>query len=244
MKLINIINMNKNLELKKFALKAKIEDHIMKYGRNFPWKAWLPENVEQLVTNKSQDIAYKCTGNPKTVFSGRFVAVSGFVFAIVNGKYSILANLRGEGTPDYQGCWNAVCGFLECFENSKEGIQREIFEECGFIINTDDLKIVHVETEPEECNNGNVTIRHRAFLGKIIPQYVTKEGGEENEVDSVKWIPIDEIDNYKWAFNHRKTIELYAPKKWKRRLIELWYNYIVKYNMMYTTQEDIDKDYE
>ena len=36
----------------------------MKYGRNFPWKAWLPENVEQLVTNKSQDIAYKCTGSP------------------------------------------------------------------------------------------------------------------------------------------------------------------------------------
>ena len=237
--------MNKNLELKKFALKAKIEDHIMKYGRNFPWKAWLPENTEKLVTNKSKEEAYKCTGKPKTVFSGRFVAVSGFVFAIVDGKYSILANLRGEGTPDYQNHWNAVCGFLECFENSKEGIQREIFEECGFIINTDDLKIVHVETEPEECNNGNVTIRHRAFLGKIIPQYVTKEGGEENEVDSVKWIPIDEIDNYKWAFNHRKTIELYAPSKWKRKLIEFYYNQFHNYNMMYTDSDDIQKkDYE
>jgi len=237
--------MKKNLELQRDALIADIEENVKKYGRNFPWKAWLPENTEKLVTNKSKDEAYKCTGKPKTVFSGRFVAVSGFIFAIVDGKYSILANLRGEGTPDYQGCWNAVCGFLECFENSKEGIQREIFEECGFIIDTDDLKIVHVETEPEECNNGNVTIRHRAFLGKIIPQYVTKEGGEENEVDSVKWIPIDEIDNYKWAFNHRKTIELYAPTKWKRKLIEFYYNQFHNYNMMYTDSDDIQKkDYE
>ena len=242
--------MKKNLELQRDALIADIEESIKKYGRNFPWKAWLPKNVSEIPFTENTDGAngenkWVCCGKPKTVFSGRFVAVSGFIFAIVDGKYSILANLRGEGTPDYQGCWNAVCGFLECFENSKEGIQREIFEECGFIINTDDLKVVHVETEPEECNNGNVTIRHRAFLGKIIPQYVTKEGGEENEVDSVKWIPIDEIDNYKWAFNHRKTIELYAPKKWKRKLIELWYNYIVKYNMMYTDSDDIQKkDYE
>lgn len=242
--------MKKNLELQRDALIANIEENVKKYGRNFPWKAWLPKNVSEIPFTENTDGAngenkWVCCGKPKTVFSGRFVAVSGFIFAIVDGKYSILANLRGEGTPDYQGCWNAVCGFLECFENSKEGIQREIFEECGFIINTDDLKIVHVETEPEECNNGNVTIRHRVFLGKIIPQYVTKEGGEENEVDSVKWIPIDEIDNYKWAFNHRKTIELYAPTKWKRKLIELYYNQFHNYNMMYTDSDDIQKkDYE
>ena len=167
------------------------KENLEKYGKNFPWKAWLPEKVKMC----DGDIeSYNCVGKPKTVFSGRFCAVSGFVYAIVDGKYSILANLRGPGTPDYQGCWNAVCGFLERYENSKEGIAREMLEECGFQIDTDDLKIVHVETEPEECNNGNVTIRHTAFLGKIIPHYVKKEGGEENEVESVKWIPVDEFD--------------------------------------------------
>ena len=230
--------MKKNLESQKKALIANIENNVKKYGRNFPWKAWLPKDTEKLVTKKSQDETYKCVGKPKTVFSGRFVAVSGFVYAIVNGKYSILANLRGEGTPDYQNHWNAVCGFLERYENSKEGIAREILEECGFQIDLDDLKVVHVETEPEECNNGNVTIRHTAFLGNIIPKYVKKEGGEENEVDNVDWIPIDDIDNYKWAFNHRKTIELYAPKKWKRRLIEIFYKYCKDFNMKYT-----DKSY-
>lgn len=203
------------------------KENLEKYGKNFPYKAWLPD---QVMVNEND---YTCVGKPKTVFSGRFCAVSGFVYAIVDGKYSILANLRGPGTPDYQGCWNAVCGFLERYETSKEGIAREMLEECGFQIDLDDLKVVHVETEPEECNNGNVTIRHTAFLGKIIPHYVEKEGGEENEVDSVKWIPIDDIDDYKWAFNHRKTVELYAPKKWKRKLIEFIYKFI-HYNKTYT----------
>ena len=204
------------------------KENLEKYGKNFPYKAWLPD---QVMVNENY---YKCVGRPKTVFSGRFCAVSGFVYAIVDGKYSILANLRGPGTPDYQGCWNAVCGFLERYENSKEGIAREMLEECGFQIDTDDLKVVYVETEPEECNNGNVTIRHRAFLGKIIPHYVKKEGGEENEVESVKWIPVDEIDNYKWAFNHVKTTKLYAPGKIKRWLIEFWYNNFKEYNNKYT----------
>ena len=212
------------------------KENLEKYGKNFPYKAWLPQNVTD--ANNSTEI-YTCTGKPKTVFSGRFCAVAGFIYAIVNGKYSILANLRGPGTPDYQGCWNAVCGFLERYENSKEGIAREILEECGFQIDTDDLKVIHIETEPEECNNGNVTIRHHAFLGKIIPHYVKREGGEENEVDNIKWIPLDEINNYKWAFNHRKTVELYAPKKWKRRFMEFYYKWFMNYNKKYTDTYDI-----
>ena len=91
-------------------LKENIKNNQNNFGKNFPWKAWLPENV---APTSSVDEQYICKGKPKTVFSGRFCAVSGFIYAIVNGKYSILANLRGSGTPDYQGCWNAPCGFLE-----------------------------------------------------------------------------------------------------------------------------------
>lgn len=227
-----------DLNIMEFEIKARISENIEKYGKNFPWKAWLPESVKETGKN-----VYECWGKPKTVFSGRFCAVSGFIYAIVNGKYCILANLRGQGTPDYQGCWNAPCGFLECYETSKEGIQREIYEECKFIVRTEDLEVIHVETDPAECNNGNVTVRHKAFLGKIIPSYLKKaDGGEENEVDSVKWIPVDEFDNYKWAFNHAKTTKLYAPSKLKRKLIEFWYNWFMPYNTKYTTEDDIIKN--
>jgi len=222
-----------SLNMMEASIKARISENIKKYGKNFPWKAWLPSNVEKI--ENDAEVKYYCKGDPKTVFSGRFCAVSGFIYAIVNGKYSILANLRGPGTPDYQGCWNAPCGFLECFEDSKEGIQREIYEECKFIVRKEDLKVVHVETNPAECNNGNVTIRHKAFLGKIVPMYLkSSEGGEENEVDGIKWIPVEEFDNYKWAFNHAKTTKLYAPGKIKRWLIEFWYNNFGSYNKNYT----------
>lgn len=204
-----------------------IECRANKYGRNVPYKAWLPENVMLSANNEWDSYLpqYVCEGQPKIIYSGRFVAVSGFIFAIVNGKYSILANKRGSGTPDYQGCWNAPCGYLEKFENSIQGIQRETLEECKFFVDEDDFKIVSVETEPEECNNGNVTIRHRAFLGNIIPRYEQENSinGEDNEVDDVKWIPIDDVDKYDWAFNHRKVIDMYAPGKIYRRLIELFY---------------------
>ena len=32
-------------------------------------------------------------------------------------------------------------------------------------------------------------------------------GGEENEVSEVKWIPLDELDNYQWAFDHKHLIK-------------------------------------
>ena len=228
--------------------KELTEQNVKKYGKNIPYKAWLSSYVSKPNINPDPNMdmvnatTYTCKGKPRTIFSGRFCAVSGFIFAIVNGKYSVLANLRGPGTPDYQGFWNAICGYLEKCENSKEGVAREMLEECGFQIDLDDLKVIHVETEPEECNNGNVTIRHTAFLGNIIPKYVKKEGGEENEVDNVDWIPIDDIDNYKWAFNHRKTIELYAPKKWKRKIIEFYFKWFRKYNEKYTDMYDIIKE--
>ena len=220
--------------------KGPNKQNIIVYGKNPMYKGWLPEYVIDKSVNQDPNIdminaiTYKCKGEPQVVYKARYCAVSGFIFAIIDGKYSILANLRGKGVPDYQGYWNAPCGFLERYENSKEGIAREILEECGFQIDLDDLNIVHVETEPEKCNNGNVTIRHFAFLGKINPHYVKKEGGEDNEVDSVKWIPIDDISNYKWAFNHFKTINEYAPNKIKRMFIEFYYKYFKYYNKTYT----------
>ena len=168
----------------------------------------------------------------RTLYDGRYCAVSAFVFAVVNGKYSVLANQRGNGTPDFQGCWNCPCGFLERNEDSKTGAAREIHEETMEIIEPEKLKVVYIETEPEKCNNGNVTIRHRAFIGK--QEQINKGrawtvehygGGEKDEVNNVLWIPVDNIDLFEWAFHHEDTIRSLIPSKWKRRLIELYYKY-------------------
>lgn len=160
----------------------------------------------------------------KTLWSGRYTAICGIVIYNLNGALHFLANKRGQGTPDYQGCWNLPCGFLEADESAEEGCVREVFEECGIRIKSPDLfELNNVETEPEKCNNGNVTLRYVCFISdeddydEMIDDsallldgsdnHADLRGGEENEVDDVKWIHEDEIDYYNWAFNHKEVIE-------------------------------------
>ena len=162
--------------------------------------------------------SYKIPDGPHagtTLWSGRYCAVAAFVFRRIEGIWTVLANLRGTGTPDYQGCWNAVCGFLEANETAQQGCSREIFEETGYEIKPEKFLQVYTQTDPETSNNGNVTLRHIAiiFEHELGPQKKA-EGGEKNEVDDVKWISIDRVYDYKWAFNHEQTI------------INLFYNYI------------------
>lgn len=149
----------------------------------------------------------------KTLWSGRYCAVTGIVIAKMlnnNGTndYYVLANLRGPGTPDYQGYWNLPCGFLEANETGEEGVCREIFEECGLKVEPNKMQLFNVETDPRTCNNGNVTIRYWNIQPYIeLPKlnYINING-EEGEVESVKWINCKDINNYKWAFNHYNLI--------------------------------------
>lgn len=140
-----------------------------------------------------------------TLWSGRYCAIAVFVFCKIDGTWCVLANKRGPGTPDFQGMWNCTCGYLEADETAEEGCARETLEETGYIINPAQLSLAGVETRPEVCEHGNVTLRYFAMLDKM-PERTTPEGGEENEVDEVKWIPLTELDNYEWAFNHRNRI--------------------------------------
>lgn len=140
-----------------------------------------------------------------TLWSGRYCAIAAFVFCKINGAWCVLANKRGSGTPDFQGMWNCTCGYLEADECAEEGCSRETREETGYDIPASMFELVGVETRPAICEHGNVTIRYFAILDKL-PEQLTPEGGEENEVDAVKWIPISKLDDYEWAFNHKNRI--------------------------------------
>ena len=148
----------------------------------------------------------------KTLWSGRYCAVSAFVFCEFPDGWKILENKRGIGTPDYQGMWNSPCGYLEPDESAKQGCAREVYEETGVKINPDKFQLIHVETEPELCNHGNVTLRHMAILNygsdntSVSKEVVLNGNGEENEVESISWISVEDIDKYEWAFNHLNTI--------------------------------------
>lgn len=184
------------------------------------------DNIE--IKNMEKNWSYKITdpNHPKcgtTLWSGRYCAVTGIVIKkMINentipslmktGKpefdYYILANLRGPGTPDYQGYWNMPCGFLERNESGEQGVAREIFEECGYQITPDEFSLYGVETDPVKSNNGNVTIRYVSVdeVQELPELKYTNINGEEGEVESVKWINVRDIKNYKWAFGHKDLI--------------------------------------
>lgn len=149
----------------------------------------------------------------KTLWSGRYTAVTGIVFAEIDNEKGtkdvyVLANLRGPGTPDFQGCWNMPCGFLECNETGEQGVCREMLEECGFSLKPEDMMLYDVETDPATCNNGNVTIRYYNYkhYNELPKLNYVNINGEEGEVESVKWINVADVKNYKWAFGHDKLI--------------------------------------
>lgn len=149
----------------------------------------------------------------KTLWSGRYTCIAAFIFLLKENEWFVLANKRGAGTPDFQGLWNCVCGFLETDESACQGCSREVFEETGVKIPPSKFLPVFTQTEPEDCNNGNVTIRHIAILFDQVDDWKpkTRKGGEENEVDEVYWMPLSKVQGYKWAFGHNNIIpELFS----------------------------------
>lgn len=139
----------------------------------------------------------------KTFWISRSIAVSCFVFAIIDKQWCVLANKRGEGVPDFKGYWNVPCGYLDWDETTKEAAIREVYEETG--VKLESVTFWGINDKPTE-NHQNVTFRYYSILGNS--QFTNlnidsnSRGGEEQEVDAVKWIPISEMNDYDWAFDH------------------------------------------
>lgn len=143
----------------------------------------------------------------KEYWYSRSVATTPFVFCKnENNEYCVLANKRGIGTPDFQGLWNVPCGYLEFNVNGEENCQKEVFEETNVKVPIEKFKFLGVNTNPTE-NKQNVSIRYYAILDGNINDYkLNDENSEKNEVEDIKWIPLNEVKNYEWAFNHNLII--------------------------------------
>ena len=130
----------------------------------------------------------------------------------VYGNKYILAVQRGKGTPDpeFVGAWCMPCGYLDFDETIKEAARRETFEETGLKFAIEDFTLVNINDEPDSDKRQNVTFRF--IVNSPIPieglnQILTNRYSEKDEVSNIKFILISELDNYKWAFNHKKLIK-------------------------------------
>ena len=81
-----------------------------------------------------------------------------------------------------------------------------MFEETGLFVPLDKIQFHSLNTEPDE-NKQNVSLRYISLLDGICDDYeLSLDNCETNEVEKVMWIPVDDVGNYVWAFNHNELI--------------------------------------
>ena len=147
----------------------------------------------------------------KEYWISRSVAVSVSIYTFIDGKLCILANKRGSGLPNHAGQWNVVSGYIDFDETLKEAARREVYEETGLNIDKVELRQMDIEDSPKR-ENQVILFRYIGFYyDKETKVTLTNKYSEPDEVDDVKFIPIDELDNYEWTSeNHKEKIKEYG----------------------------------
>lgn len=163
----------------------------------------------------------------KEYWISRALAVVGIIQVIKlpeyigdKAEYYYLVSKRGQGCPDYKGKWNLVCGYLDFDETREQAVKREIWEELGLDLDkypsAYSIDKVSEEDRPEHDPRQNVIFRYLIDLdynwikerldNGTINTDTASRGGEDGEVDEIKLIHCEEIENYEWAFNHDKIL--------------------------------------
>lgn len=153
----------------------------------------------------------------KKYWISRAMAVCAIVIVYdENDNTWILINKRGEGTPDFQGCWNIPCGYLDWDETTSNACTREVLEECKVWIDPINWQQFGEIEDSVTANRQNVTIRKIACIDineynaglNLARKMTAANNGEENEVDDIMLMPLTllYIETRDWAFNHKDLV--------------------------------------
>lgn len=142
-----------------------------------------------------------------TLWSGRYCSICAIVLHYSQEKgWMILLNKRGSGTPNFQHMWNITSGYIEADETAQQASSREVMEECHVYIEPKKFNLLKVETNPKDCNDGNITLRFLAFTDSM-KFCVTNKVGEKDEVEDCNYFTFDDALKLDLAFNHKEIIE-------------------------------------
>ena len=148
----------------------------------------------------------------KKYWYSRSICAVALLFATdYTGKWHVLANKRGL---DEKHKWNCPVGYLDFEETIVECAAREVYEETGLKISPDVLHLVFINDNPKEAKQ-NVAFRYVGLLNEKVEdlsKQLNSSHSEKNEVEDIKFIPVEDIDKYEWAFNHDNLIKSYSPK--------------------------------
>lgn len=151
----------------------------------------------------------------------RSVAVVVLLFAKdMSGQEYILSVQRGKGTPDpeYVGKYCLPCGYLDFDETLRQAAARELMEETGLIVPISDFKMNSINDNPFSDKRQNISFRF------VVEEYtcvenlellLTNKNSEKDEVDSIRFIRLLDLELYEWAFNHEELIKKISAQKEK-----------------------------
>jgi len=117
-----------------------------------------------------------------------------------DSKLQILAIERGPAVTD-TGKFCFPCGYLDWDETVEQGALREVFEESNISLSEEDLEFQYVNSDPNS-ELQNVTMHFIAYA--LDGEEISGKNAEEGEITSVRWVDIENIKDYIWAFNHDK----------------------------------------
>ena len=148
--------------------------------------------------------------NGQKLWYSRSLAVNLLAHTVFNGKIRILANKRGEGAEFNKHLWNLPGGFVDFNETAEQAACRETLEETGYIINPQDISLVDLDTNPKNSWRQTMVAKFNIALEQAPERDPNFSLVNTNgEVEAVKWITLDEIDDYNWVRGQKEYIKEY-----------------------------------
>lgn len=164
--------------------------------------------------------------NDRDIWVSRSCAIAITIIIKYYGTLYCLMGKRGKGCPDKVGRWVLPCGYLDWDEYLVGGAMRELMEETGFdyigfkrewedsivLTNFDDGQPWYVHSNKSGVGQ-NITHHFAAYIelpkhAMSLPR-LTTEYCESDEVDELKWIPVDDLWTYDIGFNHELRVPMY-----------------------------------
>ena len=99
-------------------------------------------------------------------------------------------------------------------ETCRQAAVRETFEETGIKIDQDKLHFLTVNDDPTDDKRQNIRIIYYTILNgdkNDLEKKFSFKYNEKNEVDEIRFIRLNDIDNFKWAFKHDEIIRTIFP---------------------------------
>ena len=160
----------------------------------------------------------------RVIWLARSSTVVVTVWCFVGNTPYLLLGKRGEGCPDQIGKWNLPCGYLDWNETLTEAAYREVFEETGVNIrdiNKHSILLAYID-QPWKVSSNHYSnnpaykqnISHHyamIFSADKLPK-LSMDYCELDEVSELHWAPMESLNSYDYAFNHKQLISLFLSR--------------------------------